>query len=79
MLDLQRSHIILSIIVVEFQKYCPFCLDGEWLLMPNDVECLAVGAGILGCGGGGDPNIGRVMALRLLREDKEIRVVNPCR
>ena len=35
---------------------------GEWVLNAWDVECIAVGAGILGAGGGGNPNVGRVRA-----------------
>ena len=53
--------------------------DGEWVLNSDDVECLALGAGILGCGGGGDPNMGRIMAQEQLKAGREIRVVNPCR
>lgn len=52
---------------------------GEWLLSPEDVTCLSVGAGILGCGGGGDTNLGRTMALSLLRTGRKIRVANPYR
>lgn len=36
--------------------------SGEWILNAWDVECIAVGAGILGAGGGGNPNVGRVRA-----------------
>ena len=43
------------------------------------MECISIGAGILGCGGGGDPDLGRVMALQLLEKGKEIRILNPCR
>ena len=53
--------------------------NGEWELSAQDVECLAIGAGILGCGGGGDPNYGRLRAQQLLEEGKKIKVVNPCR
>ena len=28
---------------------------GEWILNTFDVRCIAIGAGILGCGGGGNP------------------------
>ena len=45
----------------------------------TDIECISIGAGILGCGGGGDPNIGRVMALRMKEQDKEIKIMNPWR
>ena len=43
------------------------------------MECLAIGAGILGCGGGGDPNMGQQTVLRLLKQGKEIKIVNPFR
>ena len=45
----------------------------------EDCECLAIGAGIMGCGGGGDPSLGRVLAQKMLKEGKEIRIVNPMR
>ncbi|XP_035686688.1 uncharacterized protein LOC118422924 [Branchiostoma floridae] len=50
---------------------------GEWVLSPWDVECLAVGAGILGCGGGGSPELGRQQALRALEQGRKIRVIAP--
>lgn len=52
---------------------------GEWILSPLDIECISIGAGILGCGGGGDPNVGRVIALRLQEQGKEIKIQNPWR
>ena len=53
--------------------------EGVWKLSAHDIECLALGAGILGCGGGGDPNQGKLLGLRKLEEGKEITVINPCR
>lgn len=52
---------------------------GEWELSEKDVECLAIGAGILGCGGGGDPHAGRLRALQQLDKGKKIKIINPCR
>ena len=52
---------------------------GEWELSEKDVECLAIGAGILGCGGGGDPYAGRLRALQQLEKGKKIKIINPCR
>ncbi|EDV23654.1 uncharacterized protein TRIADDRAFT_26861 [Trichoplax adhaerens] len=49
---------------------------GEWLLNEWDIECISIGAGILGCGGGGSPYIGRLRAKRALKEGKKIRVIN---
>ena len=54
-------------------------MKGEWELSEKDVECLAIGAGILGCGGGGDPPGGRLRALQQLNKGKKIKILNPCR
>ena len=43
------------------------------------MECLAIGTGILGSGGGGDPKIGQLMAMQLLKQGKEIKIFNPFR
>ena len=52
---------------------------GDWLLNKFDIECIAIGAGIMGCGGGGSPYLGRLKALELLKAGKEIRVIHPNR
>lgn len=43
----------------------------------TDLESLAIGAGILGTGGGGNPYLGKVHAQLLLREGGSIQVVDP--
>ena len=50
---------------------------GEWLVSEYDIECISIGAGILGSGGGGNPHIGKVAALRALRAGKQPRVITP--
>ncbi|XP_038073477.1 uncharacterized protein LOC119741694 [Patiria miniata] len=50
---------------------------GEWILSEFDVECIAIGAGILGCGGGGSPHLGLLIARKVLQEGKKIRVIAP--
>ncbi|XP_048586252.1 uncharacterized protein LOC116614454 isoform X2 [Nematostella vectensis] len=61
------------------------CLDpvidanGDWLMQPYDVECVAIGAGILGCGGGGSPYIGKLKAINILKAGKTMRVIHPDR
>ncbi|XP_067651773.1 uncharacterized protein [Haliotis asinina] len=50
---------------------------GEWILSEWDLEAIVIGAGIFGCGGGGSPHIGRVLALKQLREGKKIRIISP--
>lgn len=58
------------------------CVDpdtGEWIVSEFDVECMAIGAGILGCGGGGSPYIGKLRIQQLIKSGKEIRVMHPDR
>ena len=50
---------------------------GEWILSEWDIECIVVGAGIFGCGGGGNPHLGRLRALEAVRKGKKIRIVTP--
>jgi len=45
----------------------------------HDVECLCIGAGILGCGGGGSPYFGELLAKNEISNGREIKVVNPLR
>ena len=62
--------------------FCTFPLDhakGLWTLSEHDIECLAIGAGILGCGGGGSPSIGKLLATQAVREGKQIQIKNPFR
>ena len=48
-----------------------------WTLSPIDIDFLSVGAGILGCGGGGSPYSYRLISRRLLDEGKKIVVISP--
>ncbi len=54
------------------------CL-GVWTLSEHDVLCLATGAAILGCGGGGSPYFGQLRATQLIKSGKAIKIVNPYR
>ncbi len=49
----------------------------EWVLKRDDVEDLAVGAAILGTGGGGDPYIGKLTVLQVLEKSAKITIVDP--
>lgn len=46
-----------------------------WTLNSADIECLSVGAGILGCGGGGNPHLGKLRLLNLIDQGKVPTVV----
>jgi DUF917 family protein len=45
------------------------------LLDTEDVEDIAVGAAVLGTGGGGDPHIGKLMALQAIEECGPVRLI----
>ena len=49
------------------------------MLTAEDIDCLCIGAGILGSGGGGSPRVGKLLAKKIVNEGKQIRVVNPFR
>jgi hypothetical protein len=49
---------------------------GDWILNQYDIECIAVGAGILGCGGGGNPALGRLRCLQALKQGYEMKVIS---
>lgn len=47
----------------------------EWFLNCYDVEAIAIGAGILGCGGGGSPYLAKIRAKQQLRNGKKLRII----
>ena len=61
---------------VFFSEVCIDEATGEWILSEYDVECIAIGAGILGCGGGGNAYVGKLAALQQIRKGKKIRVIS---
>lgn len=64
---------------IVFMEPCIDPSSGDWILNEFDIECIAVGAGIMGCGGGGSPYLGRLKALQLIKAGKEMRVTHPNR
>lgn len=50
---------------------------GERLLTIDDIEKVAIGATILGTGGGGDPYIGKLMAIQAIEECGPVRLIDP--
>ncbi len=50
-------------------------MPGSRLLTPSDINDLARGAGILGSGGGGNPEMGRLMALNALKMGYTISMI----
>ncbi|MEM1944796.1 MAG: DUF917 domain-containing protein [Nitrososphaerota archaeon] len=43
----------------------------------EEIKSLAIGAAILGAGGGGDPYVGMMMAVRAIEENGEVELLNP--
>ncbi|ORY25549.1 putative hydantoinase [Naematelia encephala] len=56
--------------------YKPNVVNGEWWLSELDLDFLAIGSYILGCGGGGDPQICRLALKVVLRSGAKIRVID---
>jgi DUF917 family protein/N-methylhydantoinase A/oxoprolinase/acetone carboxylase beta subunit len=54
----------------------PNVVNGVWSISEYDSHCLAIGCGILGCGGGGSTFHGLLQLLTALRESRPIRVVS---
>ena len=48
-----------------------------WHISENDLESIAIGAGILGTGGGGNPYIGMLRARQMIRENGPVRFYLP--
>lgn len=47
----------------------------EWLVTAADVDAIALGAGVLGTGGGGNPYLGRLHLLQHLRRGAQVRII----
>ncbi|GMG13172.1 unnamed protein product [Aspergillus oryzae] len=48
----------------------------EWLLTETDLNYIADGAYVLGCGGGGSPDAGRIQLQEMLRQRYKIRCID---
>ena len=46
-----------------------------WNMTPADLEALAIGAAILGTGGGGNPYLGKLNALEMIKRGHQLRVL----
>ncbi len=47
------------------------------LIYPENLEDIALGAAVLGTGGGGDPYIGKLMGIQAIRQHGPVRLVSP--
>ncbi|KAI0694195.1 hydantoinase/oxoprolinase [Cytidiella melzeri] len=64
--------------VIDIEAYKPAIDDNRlWILSELDLDWIAEGCGVLGTGGGGSPYPPFLVARHLLREGKQIKVVDP--
>jgi uncharacterized protein len=49
----------------------------SWIVTPEHLDALEIGAGILGTGGGGNPYLGKLIARKFVEEGARIAVVGP--
>jgi len=54
----------------------PVVRSGEWFISSWDAECLTIGAGVLGCGGGGSPYLGSIRLKQCIQQKSIPRVVH---
>ncbi len=60
------------------QRICCACItQGEWQLSELDIEAMALGAAVLGTGGGGSAHNARLRLLQQLRAGRTARVLAP--
>jgi DUF917 family protein len=48
-----------------------------WMVTPDDVESIALGAGILGTGGGGNPYLGKIRLWEVMKRGQQPKVIPP--
>ncbi|GBE89009.1 DUF917-domain-containing protein [Sparassis crispa] len=64
--------------LIDIEEYAPTIReDRSWILSELDLEWIAEGCGVLGTGGGGSTYPPFLMARQLLRDGKEIIIVDP--
>ena len=57
-------------------NYHPRVTNGSWRLSEVDIEWLAIGCYVLGCGGGGSPRLPSIAAKQLLRQGNRLTIVD---
>ncbi|KAL2866141.1 uncharacterized protein BJX67DRAFT_148580 [Aspergillus lucknowensis] len=63
---------------VDIQTYRPLIKDSEWIISSTDLEFIAQGCKVLGCGGGGDPYQEYLKVSAIVRNHPgRVRVVSP--
>ncbi|KAJ7914890.1 hydantoinase/oxoprolinase [Mycena leptocephala] len=61
---------------IDYQSYRPKIVGNEWILSETDLFFIQEGCGVLGTGGGGDPYPTYLKTRQMLRDGKELRIVD---
>ncbi|KAF7375145.1 DUF917-domain-containing protein [Mycena sanguinolenta] len=61
---------------IDYQSYKPKIVDNQWILNETDLFFIQEGCGVLGTGGGGNPYPAFLKTRQILREGKEIRIID---
>ncbi|KAL2849707.1 hypothetical protein BJX68DRAFT_255403 [Aspergillus pseudodeflectus] len=63
---------------IDIQTYRPVIKDRQWIISPTDLDLIAEGCKVLGCGGGGDPYQEYLKVSAIIREKPgSVKVVSP--
>lgn len=62
--------------VEELESYKPSVKNGEWSVSELDLQWIATGCYIMGCGGGGSPSAVLLGLLQLKRAGAEVKVID---
>lgn len=62
---------------VDIAKYRPLVRNHRWTLSVTDLDFIAEGCGILGCGGGGDTYASHLSVKKLLADGASVDIISP--
>ncbi|KAH7141962.1 hypothetical protein EDB81DRAFT_899419 [Dactylonectria macrodidyma] len=71
------AHGPVSGLPVEIGSYHPYVKNGRWILSQLDLDFIADGCAILGCGGGGDVYASHLSAKKLLSTGGVVEIISP--
>ena len=52
-------------------------VTNEWILTPYDLDCIALGSTVVGSGGGGRIDIGKLRVQMAMANNQKVKVINP--
>jgi N-methylhydantoinase A/oxoprolinase/acetone carboxylase beta subunit len=70
------KHVVSASSTRDLTNYIPNVKDKVWYISDIDVECIAIGAGIIGSGGGGNTYYSTIATKRALKSGQQIRIMD---